>query len=79
MTLGRRDRERLIEATVSAYRPERTDCRLGTAPSWHDLDAAGRAQAFDETLRQRELEAALHPLGLSTTGRAVLARLSATV
>ena len=63
MTLGRRDRERLIEATVSAYRPERTDCRLGTAPSWHDLDAAGRAQAFDETLRQRELD--LRPLGIS--------------
>ena len=43
----------------------------------HDLDDAGRVEAFAVTAKLRALEAALDPDGLSTTARAVLARIEA--
>ncbi len=69
------DRERLIAATTSAHRERDPDGRAKAHPAWHDLDEAGRLGAFDETLRLRTLEAATDPEGLSTTARAVLARI----
>jgi hypothetical protein len=44
-------------------------------PAWQDLDQAGRLEAFEATRAARALEAALDPEGLSTTARAVLARI----
>jgi hypothetical protein len=44
-------------------------------PAWHDLDDAGRRALFEATSRSRRLEAALDPEGLSTTARAVLAKI----
>ena len=68
----------LVEEALSAWRPRAADGGLRGHPAWHDLDAAGRQRVFDETLLLRQIEAALDPEGLSTTGRAVLARILGT-
>jgi len=69
------DRESLVEQVVSAWRPRDRDGALSPLPAWHDLDDSGRVEAFEATVVQRALEAAADPQGLSTTGRAVLARI----
>jgi hypothetical protein len=73
----RNDRELLIERVTSAHREREPDGTLRAHAAWFDLDAAGRAEAAQEAERQRFLEAALDPEGLSTTARAVLARIKA--
>lgn len=73
--MSERDREALIEAGTTAWRPRDPRGRLRFHPAWHDLDEAGRRQLYEETLLQRTLEAALDPGGLSSTARAVLARI----
>lgn len=70
------EREALLEAVTTAFRPrDAITNAIRAHDAWHDLDAQGRVEAYEETLRQRRLEAALDPEGLSTTARAVLARL----
>jgi len=69
------DDELLIEQVASAYRPVPRD-ELRYHPRWHDLSAAGRERAFARAGALRALEAALDPDGLSTTARAVLARIT---
>jgi hypothetical protein len=64
----------LIEQVAGAWRPA-TDDELRYHKAWHDLDAAARVRAFDRAGALRPIEAALDPDGLSTTARAVLARL----
>ena len=68
------DDDELIEEVAGAYRPPARDV-LRYHPSWHDLDAAGRARAYELARALRQVEAALDPEGLSTTARAVLARI----
>ncbi len=68
-------REALVEAAAGAHRPRRPGGGVGTSPAWHDLDAAGREEAFRAAALARRLEAALDPEGLSSTARAVLARI----
>lgn len=70
-----KEREGLIEAVVSAWRPRGPDGGVRAHPAWYDLDAAGREEAYWETLRARVLESALDPDGLSSTARAVLGRI----
>ena len=70
-----RERAALIEAVASAWRPRDPLGRIGDHPAWHDLDEAGRREAYEVALVERALEAALDPQGLSATGRAVLARI----
>ncbi len=65
----------LIAAVTSAWRPRRRN-ELAFHPAWHDLDPHGREEAFEETSALRRMEAALDPEGLSTTARAVLARIT---
>ncbi len=77
MTTGG-DREELIEAVTSAWRPRDPHGRIEEHPAWHDLDDTGRREAFEATLAARALEAALDPQGLTATARAVLARLDRT-
>jgi len=72
------ERENLIEQAVGAWRPRGPRGELREHPAWCDLDRAARAQVWRETLVQRALEAALDPRGLSTTARAILARLHAS-
>ena len=69
------DDDPLIEAAAAAFRERGPDGAIRFHPAWWDLDAAGRAAAFEAAVQSRALEAALDPSGLSSTGRAVLARI----
>jgi hypothetical protein len=73
--IDRHAREALVEAAAGAWRPRRPGGGVGSHPAWHDLDAAGRDEAFRAAVLSRRLEAALDPNGLSSTARAVLARI----
>lgn len=70
------DRELLIEAVTTAHRAIDPFSRIARAhEAFHDLDDDGRRAAYERTLEARAVERALDPEGLSTTVRAVLARL----
>jgi hypothetical protein len=70
------ERAALVEQAAGAFRDrDPRDGRAQPHPAWRDLDDAGRAAAFELAARSRTLEAALDPTGLSTTARAVLARI----
>ncbi len=71
------EREALVETVAGAYRPRDPLGAVRAHPAWRDLDASGREEAFELGGRRRALEAALDPEGLSTTGKAVLARIRA--
>jgi hypothetical protein len=72
------EEELLIEQVAGAYRPRVGD-ELAYLSAWHDLDAAARVRAFDLSTVLRPIEAALDADGLSTTARAVLARIDETL
>jgi hypothetical protein len=70
------EQQLLVEQVAGAYRPRTRDHEdLRYHPAWHDLDADGRQLAFERGRALRGIEAALDPEGLSTTARAVLARI----
>lgn len=70
------EEELLVEQVAGAHRtPPKAFAELAFHPAWHDLPAAARERAFERSLALRVAEAALDPEGLSTTARAVLARL----
>ena len=71
------DEELLVEQVASAYRPRARD-ELRYHPAWHDLGEDGRRRADQIARAMRKIEAALDPEGLSTTARAVLARIEGT-
>jgi hypothetical protein len=70
-----KQREQLIEAAAGAHRPRGASGAIRPHPAWLDLDEAGRVQADQVARTLRAFEAALDPQGLSTTGRAVIARI----
>jgi len=74
----KRDRELLVEAALTPHRPPATDGSVRFHPAFFDLDATGREELFAAALRQRQLEAAASPDGLSATGHAVLRRIRGT-
>lgn len=67
--------EGLIEQVCSAWRSRGAGGMVEAHPAWHDLAEEGRREAFESTVELRQMESALDPLGLSSTGRAVLERL----
>ena len=69
------ERARLVEQTASACRPRDRDGRVLAHPAWYDLDDTGRREAFEATAGIRWIEASLDREGLSSTARAVLARI----
>lgn len=70
------EEELLVEQVAGAHRtPPKAFGELAFHPAWHDLPVAARERAFERGLALRVAEAALDPEGLSTTARAVLARL----
>ena len=73
------ERARLVEQAASAWRPRERDGAVRAHPAWHDLDDEGRRELFEVTRRLRMLEAALDEDGLSSTARAVLARLGSVL
>ena len=68
------ERELLIEQVAGAWRPHAGD-EVTYHKAWHDLDGEGRDIAFARGRALRTLEAALDADGLSTTARAVLAKI----
>jgi hypothetical protein len=68
-------RESLVEAATSAWRPRSAAGELQPHPAWADLDSQGRVEAYEVTRVLRVIETALDPEGLSTTAKAVLARI----
>lgn len=70
-----KDREILVEKAAAAFRARDPHGRILSSPAFHDLDEAGREQAFDLALSLRRMEAAIDGEGLSSTSRAVLARI----
>lgn len=71
------EREALIEAVTTAHRAVDPFTRMTRAhQAWHDLDEEGRTRAYERTVVQRTMEAALDGSGLSTTAHAVLARIA---
>jgi hypothetical protein len=69
------DRELLLELVTSAWRPTDLDGAPRSHPAWHDLDPADRREAYERTVRQRRIEAALDPAGLTTTAKQIMARI----
>ena len=67
--------EALIAAAASAWRQEDAAGNLAFHPAWQDLDAEGRERAYELARALRALEASIDPEGLSTTARAVLAKI----
>ena len=70
-------RTELLAQVGSAHRERGPHGAILPHRAWFDLDEPGRQEAFEDALLLRALEAALDPAGLSTTARAVLARISA--
>ena len=75
--MTREEEDLLIEQVAGAYRPRAGDDAIGYHKAWHDLGAQGRIRAYEVARVQRPLEAALDDEGLSSTARAVLARILA--
>ena len=73
--MTREEEDLLVEQVAGAYRPVSTDGELHYHKAWQDLGEAGRVRAYELARAQRPLEAALDADGLSTTARAVLARI----
>ncbi len=67
--------ETLIEAVAGAFRHRDARGTITAHPAWHDLDAQGRDAAWAQAAKLRAMESALDPDGLSSTARAVLARI----
>jgi hypothetical protein len=69
------ERDALIEAAATAFRARDVSGRILPSPDWADLQPEDRDALFDLQLASRRLERAVHPRGLSSTARAVLARI----
>ena len=69
------ERELLSAAAATAWRPTDADGSPRAHPAWHDLDEPGRRELFAITAQLRAIEATLDRDGLSSTVRAVLARI----
>ena len=73
------DKELLIEQVAGAWRPDAgggVGDELQYHKAWHDLDGDGREAAHERATKLRKMEAALDSEGLSTTARAVLAKIA---
>jgi len=74
--MTRDEEELLIEQVASAHRlARRAFDELSYHPAWQDLGPEARVRAFERARSLRAAEAALDAEGLSTTARAVLARI----
>lgn len=69
------ENELLIEQVTSAYRERGTEGEVRPHWAFFDLPPQERRRAFYETVLLRQLESAMDEKGLSTTAKAVLARI----
>lgn len=72
------NRESQIEAVLSAHRDRDPRGEWVPSPELFDLSPEDRERAARAAIAARTLEAALDPEGLSSTARAVLARIRGT-
>lgn len=70
------EQELLLEQVTSAHRERGFDGAIRGHPAWFDLDDEGRVAAYEATVELRRLERAADPRGLSTTAKAILARVA---
>ena len=69
------ERDERLEELTSAWRPTSIMGGPEAHPAWHDLTAEDREETFRQTSLQRAMEAALDRDRMSTTARAVMARI----
>ena len=70
------EREALIESVTTAHRAIDPFTRMTRAHhAWHDLDEEGRVIAYERAIQSRTIEGAIDPQSLTSTARAVLARI----
>jgi hypothetical protein len=70
--------EALICAATTAWRHDDAAGNIAFHPAWHDLDAQARERVYELARALRALEAGLDAAGLSTTARAVLAKIKSS-
>ena len=70
------DDDALLEAVAGAWRARDAYGAVRSHPAWHDLDEAGKREAFEATVLVRKLEAAIDVEGQSSTVHAVLRRIT---
>lgn len=75
MKTSRRERELLIAQATTAHRTRDREGTSQMLPAWMDLDVEGRREAFARTVELRALESSVDAQGLTSTARAVLARI----
>jgi hypothetical protein len=73
--VNEREQNTLIEASLTAHRQRDADGRLLPPPEWWDLAPDALDELYRRQLQSRELERLIDPRGLSSTIRAVRARL----
>lgn len=69
------EREQLIFAVTSAHRDRDPHGEIRGHRAFFDLDEEGRLAAHDEAAKLRALELAVGADGLTSTARAILARI----
>lgn len=65
----------VVAQVTSAHRDRAPDGEIRPHRGWHDLNDEQRLLAHDETARLRALERAAEMDGLTSTARAILARI----
>jgi hypothetical protein len=71
----KRERNALIEASVTAYRERDLEGRLVPPAEWWDLAPEALDELFRRQVLTREIERVMDPQGQSATAKAVLARI----
>lgn len=72
---ARQEYDELVEAVASAWRSRDPQGRIQSVAAWHDLDQAGRLEAYEVACLERLMEAATDVRQLSATAHLVLARI----
>ena len=73
--MNERERDALIEASVTAYREQDREGRLVPPPAWWDLSPGDADELFRRQVAMRRLEQAASPLGWTATVLAVLRKI----
>jgi len=71
----RQEHDALVETVASAWRSRDPQGRIQSVAAWHDLDEAGRLEAYEAGCLERLMEAALDVRRLSATAHVVLSRI----
>ena len=73
--MNERERDELIEASVTAHRDVDREGRLVPPPAWWDLSPEDADELFRRQVAMRRLEKAASPEGWTTTMLAVMRKI----